>query len=98
MTAKDQPRGYHGQFVSRKSKAKNAREELLNACDAFNRRCETEQVQEAITEFLKDNAWVENDNQGKDIFFVTDWLINNGVKVLFGMFVIVATLYLVVRI
>jgi hypothetical protein len=55
-------------------------------------------VKEAITEFLKDNAWVENDNQGKDIFFVTDWLINNGVKVLFGMFVIVATLYLVVRI
>jgi hypothetical protein len=76
--SKDQPRGYHGQFVSRK---KSEQEEIVGA---------------AILEYLKDND--AELMPEKDFFFITDWLISNGVKVFFGMFVMVATLYLAVRI
>lgn len=42
--------------------------------------------------------WDEPKPEQKDIFFITDWLINNGVKVFLGMFLIVATIFLAVRI
>jgi hypothetical protein len=94
----DRPRGYHGHFTSQK-KIKSP----VEAAEEFNQRCEREreQIKESIAEYLKDNAWIEDDPKNEQTQITFSKGINIGILVtaaLFWSLLFVIILYVGMRI